>query len=303
MNREDFFECVRKRIAEIMGDEYEVTLNNVVKNNGLELTGIIIMEKSKSAAPTIYLDDYYDEIKGNKETKEIGRIVNEVLRLYKQNCNNLDFDFSFFSDYGKMESRIMYKLLNYEANRKLLLDVPHVRYMDLAVVFYVLVDHESIGNGSVLIHNNHAQMWKVSESDLYETATKNTPKLMQYRFSSMDNIIAEFLDSEEAVDFLTCDEIRPNDLYVLTNNKKLFGAACLLYDGLLKRISQKLKSSLYIIPSSIHELIIIPQKAFPYTKDELIEMVRTVNANEVDIVDILSDNVYEYKLGTEDICF
>ena len=299
MKKEEFFECVRKRIAEIMGEEYKVTLNNVVKNNGLELTGIVIMEKSKSAAPTIYLDEYYDE---NSNPGEIGHIIDEVLRLYRQNSNDLDFDFSFFSDYGKMESRIMFKLLNYEANKKLLLDVPHVRFMDLAIVFYVLVDHESIGNGSVLIHNNHAQMWKVSEADLYETATKNTPKLMQYRFSSMDNIISEFIDNAEAVDFLTCDEVNSNDLYVLTNNKKLFGAACLLYDGLLKRISQKLKSSLYIIPSSIHELIIIPQKAFPYTKDELIEMVRTVNANEVDIVDILSDNVYEYKLDTEVVC-
>ncbi len=299
MKKEEFFECVRKRIAEIMGEEYKVTLNNVVKNNGLELTGIVIMEKSKSAAPTIYLDEYYDE---NSNPGEIGHIIDEVLRLYRQNSNDLDFDFSFFSDYGKMESRIMFKLLNYEANKKLLLDVPHVRFMDLAIVFYVLVDHESIGNGSVLIHNNHAQMWKVSEADLYETATKNTPKLMQYRFSSMDNIISEFIDNAEAVDFLTCDEVNSNDLYVLTNNKKLFGAACLLYDGLLKRISQKLKSSLYIIPSSIHELIIIPQKAFPYTKDELIEMVRTVNANEVDIVDILSDNVYEYKLDTEAVC-
>ena len=81
----------------------------------------------------------------------------------------------------------------------------------------------------------------------------------------------------------------------------MFGAACLLYDNLLKRISDKLRSNLYIIPSSIHELIIIPKKSFPRGKEELIEMVCDMNANEVDLVDILSDNVYEYDRIKESI--
>lgn len=292
MNYEDFFEYVRESVSKFMGDQYAVTLNKIVKNNGLELTGLVIMEKGKSAAPTIYLDDFYAEYMSEKS---IGDIIECIVEIYEENRDKLELDFSFFMDYERMKPKIMYKLLNYEANRKLLQDVPHKHFMDLAIVFYVIIDSDEIGSGSVLIHNNHADIWKVSENDLYETAISNTPKLMQYRFSSMENIVEEIFGTNDAKDFLDNEELSNHDMYVLTNTRKMFGAACILYDGLLKRISNKLKSNLYIIPSSIHELIIIPQNAYPHSKNELIEMVRSINANEVDIVDVLSDNVYEYR--------
>lgn len=292
MNKEEFFEYVRESVSKYMGQEYAVSLNKVVKNNGLELMGLIIMEAGKTAAPTIYLDDFHEEYLAGRSP---GDIVENIVEIYESNRNKLEMDFSFFMDYECMKPKIMYRLLNYEANKTLLQDVPHKHYMDLAIVFYVMIDHDTIGNGTILIHNNHADVWKVSEDDLYETAIANTPKLMGYRFSSMENVVEEIFGTDDAKDFLDNEEFSDHDMYVLTNSRKMFGAACLLYDGLIKRISNKLKSNLYIIPSSIHELIIIPQKAFPHSKDELIEMVRNINANEVDIVDVLSDNVYEYK--------
>lgn len=300
MNYKEFFEYVRESIEKFMGEKYSVTLNKVVKNNGLELMGLVIMEDGKTAAPTIYLDDFFEEYMAGTS---LGDIIEKVVEIYEENSDKLEIDFSFFMDYGKMKDRIMYKLLNYEANEKMLLDIPHKKYMDLAVVFYVMIEHDTIGSGSVLIHNNHAEIWQVNEEDLYETAVSNTPKFLKYRFSSMENIVEEIFCEGEAEDFLENGEFSEHDMYVLTNNRKMFGAACLLYDGLLRKISNKLKSNLYIIPSSIHELIIIPQKAFPHDKEDLIEMVRTINANEVDTVDVLSDNVYEYCRATESMTY
>lgn len=296
MNNKEFFNYVQDSVTKFMGDRYEISLNRVFKNNGLELTGIVIMEEGRTAAPTIYLDDFYADYKSGKG---LGEIIKEVVSIYEENRCRLEMDFSFFADYGKIKKHILFKILNREANRKLLEDVPHKTYMDLAIVFYVLIDNDMIGNGTVLIHNNHMQMWNVDVEELYEMAVQNTPRLMPYRFSSMENVVEEIFGTQKAVDFLDNDERSTYDMYVLTNTKKLFGASCLLYDNLLKRISDKLRSSLYIIPSSIHELIIIPQNVFPHGREELKEMVQTINANELEQVDVLSDNVYEYdrKVG------
>lgn len=291
MEYEKFTHYVQESISQFMGNGYEVTLNKVIKNNGLELTGLIIMEEGKKAAPTIYLEEFYQEYR-NGET--LGELVEKIVSVYEESCCKLEMDFSFFMDFEQIQPRILYKLLNYQSNQKLLEDVPHKRYMDLAIVFYILVEHDSIGNGTVMIHKNHMKIWNVNEQQLYEAAVRNTPRLMPYRFSSMENVVEEIFGQQEPVDFLENDEVSNHDMYILTNNRKMFGAACLLYDNLLKRISDKLRSNLYIIPSSIHELIIIPKKSFPRGKEDLIEMVCDINANEVNLVDILSDNVYEY---------
>lgn len=298
MNYEEFFSYVRESVSQFMGKEFTITLNKVFKNNGLELTGLVIMEEGKTAAPTIYLDDFYAEYTSGRQ---MGGIIEEIASIYEDNRNKMEMDFSFFADYNLVKPRIMYKILNYEANRKLLTDIPFKTYMDLAVVFYVLIDHDSIGNGSVLIHNSHMQIWDVDADEIYAAAVINTPRLMPYRFSSMENVVEEIFGTQDAIDFLESDEMSSHDMYVLTNTRKLFGASCLLYDNLLKRISDKLKSSLYIIPSSIHEVIIIPKKVFPHDKNELVEMVRNINANEIAVVDMLSDNVYEYDRKSETI--
>lgn len=293
-----FFEHVKEKVSQTMGEEYVVHLNEIVKNNGLELTGIVIMKNGMNAAPTIYLNEFYEEYQDGKDFSDI---VENIISIYYDNNDKLEMDFSFFEDFEKVRPKIMYKLLNYETNQKMLQDVPYVRYMDLAIVFYIMIDHEVIGNGSIMIHNNHAKMWQVNEATLYETAVNNTPKLLHYRFSSMENVVEEIFGTKEAEDVLENEKLSEHDMYVLTNNRKLFGASCMMYEGLLKKIATKLQSNLYIIPSSIHELIILPQKEFPYSKDELIEIVKSINSTEVDVVDVLSDNVYIYNMETESI--
>lgn len=295
-----FYASVKEEVSQRMGEDYQVSLNEIVKNNGVELTGLVIMKNGNNAAPNIYLNEFYEEYAQGRKMEEL---VDDILEIYQKNRDVLTLDFSFFEDFDQVRPKIMFKLLNYESNQKMLEDVPYVRYMDLAVVFYIMIDHDVIGNGSILIHNNHAKMWQINETTLYETALQNTPQLMQYRFSSMENIVEELFGTKEAEDVLDSDGISEHDMYVLTNQRKLFGASCMMYEGLLKKIAKKLQSNLYIIPSSIHELIILPENVFPYSKPELMEIVKSINATEVEVMDVLSDNVYLYNMNKECIEF
>ena len=86
----------------------------------------------------------------------------------------------------------------------------------------------------------------------------------------------------------------PSDMYILTNETKLNGAACILYENVLYDFAQKLGEDLYILPSSVHEVILLP-KLSVFEKDELVNMVREVNTEGVAAEEVLSDHVYEYN--------
>lgn len=299
MNYEEFLNYVKDSISKYMGEDYTVTLNNVMKNNGLELTGLVIMKKGQMAAPTIYLDEFYEQYNMGSEMKTI---FEEIMKLYEQNSENLDMDFSFFTDFVRVRDKILYKLLNYEENRQLLEDVPYKRFLDLAVVFYVEVNNDMLGYGSVLIHNNHLDVWNITEKELYEVASENTPKHLKYRISSMEEVFEQMLGNTP--DFTVADDnINSSlDMYVLTNCNMVFGASCMMYDGLIKKISDILNGNLYILPSSIHEVIIIPQNKFCDNKEELCNMVRCINEREVGRTERLSNSVYEYVRERDEIC-
>ncbi len=299
MNYEEFLDYVKESVSRFMGGEYTVTLNKVMKNNGLELTGLVIMKKQQMAAPTIYLDDFYEQYNLGREMKEI---FEEIIEIYDENCHKFNMDFTFFMDYHQVKDRVMYKLLNYEQNRQLLEEVPYRRFLDLAVVFYVEINHDDLGYGSVLIHNNHLDVWNITEKELYEAARENTPKRLKYQFSSMEGIVDELFGTILHQDILESEDTPGHDMYVLTNCNMLFGASCMMYEGLIRKISEKLDCNLYILPSSIHELIIIPQDGFAESKKELCALVRYVNENQVEQVDRLSDCVYEYIREKDEIC-
>ncbi len=292
MNYNEFMDYVCEGVKKYLGKEYKVSLNKVLKNNGLELTGIVIMKDGSKAAPTVYLDDFYTDYQAGRE---VNGMIEEIVDIYEKNNFKVDFDFDFFSKYETVKDRILYKLLNYEANRKLLEDVPHIKYMDLAIVYYIMLDNDTIGKGTVLIHNNHVKMWEVSNEQLHEDALRNTPRILPPKFFTMENIVDELYGNEKAKDALANDIESTEGMYILTNSCKLYGACCILYKDILGRIADKLQSSIYIIPSSIHEVIIISREKFKIGREQMEEMVKSVNNSEVEPTDVLGYHVYEYN--------
>ncbi|MCR5604754.1 MAG: DUF5688 family protein [Lachnospiraceae bacterium] len=82
-------------------------------------------------------------------------------------------------------------------------------------------------------------------------------------------------------------------MYVLSNSITLNGAAALLDAKTMEDISQKLGGDFIVLPSSIHEVIVLPADVEMDRRD-LEAMVQDVNAGEVAPEDRLSDHVYMY---------
>lgn len=290
MEYKEFVEYIKMNAGYIAGEGGNITINHVIKNNGCEMDGLVIMEKGKDIAPTIYLDSFY-ELYTNGEN--IKNIILQIEVIYEQNKNNVTFDVNILKHFDTIKDKIVYKVVNYRSNEKLLEQVPHKRILDLAVVFYCLLDNEYGRSATALIYNNNLKNWNVTIDDVYKAALKNTPDLLHSKISSMAALFEKCgvnVDGEE----VDLKDYVPSDMYVLTNESKLNGAACILYENVLYDFAQKLGADLYILPSSVHEVILLPKLSM-FEKDELVNMVKEVNTEGVAADEVLSDHVYEYN--------
>lgn len=290
MEYKEFVEYIKMNAGYIAGEGGNITINHVIKNNGCEMDGLVIMEKGKDIAPTIYLDSFY-ELYTNGEN--IKNIIRQIEVIYEQNKNNVTFDVNILKHFDTIKDKIVYKVVNYRSNEKLLEQVPHKRILDLAVVFYCLLDNEYGRSATALIYNNNLKNWNVTIDDVYKAALKNTPDLLHSKISSMAALFEKCgvnVDGEE----VDLKDYVPSDMYVLTNESKLNGAACILYENVLYDFAQKLGADLYILPSSVHGVILLPKLSM-FEKDELVNMVKEVNTEGVAADEVLSDHVYEYN--------
>ena len=290
MEYKEFVEYIKMNAGYIAGEGGNITINHVIKNNGCEMDGLVIMEKGKDIAPTIYLDSFY-ELYTNGEN--IKNIIRQIEVIYEQNKNNVTFDVNILKHFDTIKDKIVYKVVNYRSNEKLLEQVPHKRILDLAVVFYCLLDNEYGRSATALIYNNNLKNWNVTIDDVYKAALKNTPDLLHSKISSMAALFEKCgvnVDGEE----VDLKDYVPSDMYVLTNESKLNGAACILYENVLYDFAQKLGADLYILPSSVHEVILLPKLSM-FEKDELVNMVKEVNTEGVAADEVLSDHVYKYN--------
>lgn len=289
----NFTTLVRNEVEKRAGENYHVKLNDVVKNNGIILRGITLMQDDSNISPTIYLNPYYDAYENGETT--LGTVIDEVIDTYERNKVNRSIDMRFFLDYDSVKTRITYKLINTEKNKELLNDIPHIPFHDLSIVFQCLISGERFGNATILIHNVHLQLWKVNARELYERAMENTPILQGYDVADMNTVLEEMRAFEEIEDTEYEEDIQQQvPMYVLSNKSRVHGAACILYPDILKDFAAVVEKDLYVLPSSIHEVILLPAEGTE-DSEQLKLMVHEINESQVEDEEVLSDSVYFYR--------
>jgi hypothetical protein len=290
MTYNEFLKTILYNVKAHFGGSATVNLHTVLKNNGVRLDGLIIMEKGKNVSPTIYLNDFYESF---REEVGMSEIMEQILELYEKGSRNL-MDFSYIAEFEKVQSRIVFKLINKNENEELLKDVPYTQVLDLAVCYGVFIHDEDIGNGLVLIHDCHLDMWHVTKEEVAALAQKNTPLQLKPCFVPIERVIGSMFLKRNTQEAENGEYRNGSGLFVLTNSEKFMGAGCILYKDLLSQIAGKLGSDLYILPSSVNEVLIIRKNA-GISKWDLMHMVKSVNDEEVSREEILSYMVYEYE--------
>ncbi|TAH66399.1 MAG: hypothetical protein EWM47_10185 [Anaerolineaceae bacterium] len=293
-----FVGIIKNKIIERMGEGYNIRIFKVMKNNSLELDSLVVLKEGRNFAPNIYLNAYYESyIAGTSITE----IVDRLCMIYTHCALPIvreDFEYTFES----MRPYIFFRLISIERNKKLLTQIPYIEFLDLAITFHCLVRSEAEGIGTIRITNDHIEQWGISCDELNELAHNNTRRLFPPVIRTMEEVIKGLLynnESDEIFDYEDQDyDTYP--MYILTNEKGINGASCLLYDDVIREFAQLINSDLYILPSSIHEIILIAGEGSE-EKERFQRMVVDINSSQVPAEEVLSDRVYIYSLEKDAI--
>lgn len=341
MNMEfnDFVEKAREALETKNGIKVEI--RKTKKNNGVELTGLIFVGRYTNVHATVYLEPYYALLEDGMNIAEIIDYIQEVYETFRYDAF---FDVSEILHYERVKENIMFRLIAYESNKEWLEELPHRRYLDLAITYYCMIGDS--GNTTLNITNKIMKQWGIDEEELYGTAMRNTPRKLpivtksieQNAFETIQRMIKrgtisnnyqlkellinslgdvfkdiELPENEEfdienidecIIDIINIFRNTNTSMTILSNKNYLQGAACILYPNVLRRMADIFGSDIFILPSSIHETILVPVKEdrdIGKEADILREMVTTINREELDKSDRLIDNVYLYQRESDSI--
>lgn len=297
MSFEEFTENVLKEIRIRADGAFQVRKHDVIKNNNVKQAGIAVVKGETDIGPCVYLDELYREYEsGGMKFEEI---VDEAYRLTLKHMDDApDVDLPGLTKWETVQGNVYAKLINAEQNREQLGVIPNRIFLDLAVVYYAAVrDHAKEEIGTLLIRREHMEEWGQKEETLYQTAMRNMRAEGEADFATIQTVIKRIMPDISFPDE-EGKESPGTNMYILTNNRRRFGAAEILDKKTLRMIADQVGDGFIVLPSSVHETIVLPPKEeAEYMR--LADMVREVNDTQVDVEERLSYHVYVYNRDEE----
>lgn len=290
---EEFVTQVKYGLESVLRNRYGGADISVVTNRKVncERVGLVCnILNEQRISPTIYMESLYNVYLERGDIDECIARATEALTEAMQECSNLRKKIDCFAD---AKDKIIFQLVHTEQNKELLKTMPHREFMDMSIIYRCVFDISDGGMLSAPISHSYAGMLGLNEEELYQLAYENTRYIMKPTVRTMEQVIEgleEALCMKREIMGEETMEQRP-PLYVITNSQKTWGAASVLYKEKLLSLAEKLESDLYLIPSSVHEMIITK------AEQDMLEVVEStlyeVNQS-ISIEDRLSNEIYLY---------
>ena len=267
MNYTEFMNAMLCEIRGQVDAQVRTELYTVTKNNGTRRTGILFKQEDSNLAPTIYLEEFYQKyLKG----QQVPDLADSICSIYQEIRVKKTCDCQNLFDFNHVKEHIVYKLIRRDANEELLKQIPYEPFLDLAVVYYIQIDNTRFGSATIQIRNEHLRYWRVEKEEIRRLAEKNTPRIYPAQIQK----IVRFM-------------------YVATNEQCSLGAAVMRYPDFREKVRGMIRGDFYILPSSIHEVILVPE-SFGLEPARMAEMVKEINQTGVAPEEVLSDSVYYF---------
>lgn len=300
LNYEEFKQEIRDNLIPRMGDKYsdcvfeEMEVNKAGKvKDGFGINSLTKKKKNKSIMPTLYFDDLYRDylVHGDMELV-LDCVTKAMLKGMKEGKHIIKA-----IDIEKGPERVLFQLLNVNEYQSLLNEVPHRRFLDLAVIYRWAINVSSDGFSSTIINYEMAEKYGLSEDDLYEMAFYNTRKYFPPVINSMDDIVFNMVMRNGA----TAKEAREvisripeeNKMFFITNGCSKIGAVVLLYNDIFRSMARRLGSDLYVVPLSSAEIMVMPVNS-DNDIEKIAESFMRLNEVQFEDEDFISDNIYYF---------
>ena len=298
MEYEIFKGVVGEKFKDFLPEKYQdaqVEIRPVDKVNRT-LDGLLIRgsEPGMNISPTIYVNHMYEDyVTTENLNATLERAAEGFIKAMEQkesiNVNEL-------TNAECAKDKIVFQLINTEQNKEMLANMPHREFKDLSVIYRMVVKIDGEGIASTPIHHGLAEKLGFTEEQLFKLAAENTKRLLPPVVKSMNDVMREIFMKDgmppEIADMMLGEMPPEQQMYVISNNKGINGAVSMLYEDGLHDLAEKLGSDLYIMPSSIHEVIAVSTDLG--NPNELAAMVAEINMDQVALDERLSNQVYHY---------
>ena len=288
LNEKEFYQYVEANILNYLPEMEgkKVMVQRVKRNNQISMMGLSIGETKNYLVPVLYLEIFYrNYLRG----QELSDTMKDIARIYRGHQVGFYLDEDKVSDYEYIKKNLFYRIINYEKNKELFKYTPHERFLDLAVTYRWAAYRNHDGMASALVRNKELLMWGISKDQMMKDARENTEKIFPPVMRKIQSVLPIHIIEEEI------------PLFVMSNGDYMNGASVILYKDVLRDFAKYMEHDLYILPSSIHEVIILLDNEYAKAPEELARMVRETNRIVVDREEILSDHVYYYDREKDEI--
>ncbi len=245
--------------------------------------------------PLVYTEEYEERF---RQGEKLETLADEILERVRQSGETEALPRDFFREYDQVADQIYCRVISAEKNAALLKKVPCEIHENLAIVYYYELQKYLIrdAEASILIRREHLELWDCPEDTLRNRAWKNTLRKKPVKFCRLSEIFNEL-----GVDL--DDETEENTLHILTTCQGGFGAVAAFYPGVLADCAARIRSDLILLPSSIHEWLLLPAdwEKVCREREELRSMVQEINRTQVAEKEVLSDDIYFYQAAEDRI--
>lgn len=294
MDYKEFTGIMEEKIQENMGNGVRIRRTEVLKNNGVKKDGLTLSHETASVSPVIYLSDMYQIYQDGGSIEECTGLAAEALQKILRERDAAERFAGGLQSWESCRDNLYPILLNRKANEELLKNLVYRPYLDLAICYSLCLDEAAAGTASTKVCRRMTGLWGITEEELHDQAIRNMENA-GYRLEGMWDILKEMMPvgENDAAGI-------PNMYMILTNRSKLFGAVGILKTGLLDEFAEEAGRNLFLIPSSIHEILILPDDG-KITVQELNEMISSVNEEQLQPEEILSDHAYYYDRENREV--
>lgn len=285
----------------------EIQVKKLTKLNRPEVHSLVVFDNGSDEpvmAPNVYLEEFYDQYQRGMKMEDVLEAVaqksvaahsipnQELKDSMKELVDNA-------ADWNYMKERVILSPVGVDMNRGMLANLPHRTMGDIAGIYRIYVGENDMGRGYITVNNDMMDRWGVTEADLNRAAVGNSMSVQPARLMSMSAVMGEFAGAMGMDDPAPLPEEPGQGLYVLTNKSKQMGAATIFYPDVADKIEAIFPEGCYVIPSSIHELLLTSKDTLP--PEDIAAMVRDINNTQVATEDLLSYQVHEYDPKTRTI--
>lgn len=289
MSFEDFVDTVAGNLRDYLPEELqdaEIRTQQFEKLNGSYL-GLQVVSEGRTAIPIINMEAHYDSFV--KKGADLGSMDEVLTRIAEQAQSQPVFETEWMKDYGQVKDHLFVRVSDAVENSARLKNMPHQEVDGLAITCHIALDGPGGAGASTPVTYDLLRSYGINEQQLHEDALAGSMEHFPVVFVSM----AEMMSRMMGIDADMMPPQEGPELMILSNETALYGAGALFYPGQLDEIAQQVGGDYYIIPSSIHEVILVPDDG-SIEREALDSMIREVNTTVVNPEDRLADDAYHY---------